>query len=545
MVTFNQQVEDAVRVLLRNRLVFTADDVTAYASLEGAESRVVLVLQEHCGNGELLSLDGRNAPNCRYMQEAAAEKWWVNHTLRWAKMGMNYLTAEQLAGTMSLTFDERRWDTPPRNLLAAGRRWSMVDDGCVPGTYVSPWASVLRANPHFIKPFHALFDFDAPSYRRGISIEESFLQENWLRIWANAPKDQPAETFIHLVVDEALDQLTDRELEVFRRRRGIGAGGRETLEQIAGDFGLTRERIRQIESKAVKRLNQKSHLFSLLFCGFAAYFIRSGGSLLIPDAKETHHWDTLASAINLKTAAIQNFDLQIIGTAADLADYHNHLRGLANPMAVAERPADGVAPSLLSFMSHNEAAKVFAIEREFAETLSEFRSAEAVKNRARMVYQVMRSLGRAAHYREIAEEGNRMFPDRQSSTHNWHSALMLSEAIELGVVWIGKKGMYGLREQGYDRPTRNLFAAAAAIVESQFAATNRPVSFDFVMQELNKERQDPDRNSVLIALGINDRVEPLGHGRYIPKKQGAEANLSDDEEGYDFGAAFDAHFQDC
>jgi RNA polymerase primary sigma factor len=55
-------------------------------------------------------------------------------------------------------------------------------------------------------------------------------------------------------VESVLRSLTPREAEVIRARFGIGADDEQTLEQIGTEFGVTRERIRQIEAKALKGL---------------------------------------------------------------------------------------------------------------------------------------------------------------------------------------------------------------------------------------------------------------------------------------------------
>ena len=55
-------------------------------------------------------------------------------------------------------------------------------------------------------------------------------------------------------VDKVLSSLSSREAQVIRLRFGIGGGIPQTLEQIGQHFGVTRERIRQIEAKALKKL---------------------------------------------------------------------------------------------------------------------------------------------------------------------------------------------------------------------------------------------------------------------------------------------------
>ena len=56
--------------------------------------------------------------------------------------------------------------------------------------------------------------------------------------------------------DRILGTLTDRESEVLRLRFGIGKRQDHTLEEVGKVFDLTRERIRQIEAQALRKLRQ-------------------------------------------------------------------------------------------------------------------------------------------------------------------------------------------------------------------------------------------------------------------------------------------------
>ncbi len=55
-------------------------------------------------------------------------------------------------------------------------------------------------------------------------------------------------------IEEVLSSLTEREEKIIRMRFGIGVGTEHTLEEVGKFFNLTRERIRQIEIKALKKL---------------------------------------------------------------------------------------------------------------------------------------------------------------------------------------------------------------------------------------------------------------------------------------------------
>ena len=59
-------------------------------------------------------------------------------------------------------------------------------------------------------------------------------------------------------IKKSLDRLTDREATVLRLRYGIGTSHDHTLEEVGRSMGLTRERVRQIKEKAIRRLRQSN-----------------------------------------------------------------------------------------------------------------------------------------------------------------------------------------------------------------------------------------------------------------------------------------------
>jgi RNA polymerase primary sigma factor len=68
------------------------------------------------------------------------------------------------------------------------------------------------------------------------------------------PHEAALRTSIRDVVSEALGTLTPREAKILRLRFGIESGRDHTLEELGEQFDLTRERIRQIEAKALRKL---------------------------------------------------------------------------------------------------------------------------------------------------------------------------------------------------------------------------------------------------------------------------------------------------
>ena len=72
------------------------------------------------------------------------------------------------------------------------------------------------------------------------------------------PADATSNTMLAEALKEILDTLTEREADVLRMRFGMYDGRTHTLEEVGQTFGVTRERIRQIENKAIRKLRHPS-----------------------------------------------------------------------------------------------------------------------------------------------------------------------------------------------------------------------------------------------------------------------------------------------
>ena len=72
------------------------------------------------------------------------------------------------------------------------------------------------------------------------------------------PVDYTTRVVLREQLDEVLDTLTDREENVLRLRFGLDDGKMRTLEDVGKVFNVTRERIRQIEAKALRKLRHPS-----------------------------------------------------------------------------------------------------------------------------------------------------------------------------------------------------------------------------------------------------------------------------------------------
>ena len=88
--------------------------------------------------------------------------------------------------------------------------------------------------------------------------EDSFLGDFIEDRTTLAPADAASAQLLREQVQEVLNSLTDRESRVLKLRFGLEDGRTRTLEEVGREFGVTRERIRQIEAKAIRKLRHPS-----------------------------------------------------------------------------------------------------------------------------------------------------------------------------------------------------------------------------------------------------------------------------------------------
>jgi RNA polymerase primary sigma factor len=88
--------------------------------------------------------------------------------------------------------------------------------------------------------------------------EDSLLQDFLQDHSAASPEDRTAQLFLREEIESILQTLSEREREILKLRYGLLDGSPRTLDELGRHFGLTRERIRQIEIKALRKLKRRT-----------------------------------------------------------------------------------------------------------------------------------------------------------------------------------------------------------------------------------------------------------------------------------------------
>ncbi len=96
---------------------------------------------------------------------------------------------------------------------------------------------------------------EAPVGKEGDAFLGDFIEDDTMP----APLELASHQLLKSQIGDALDRLTDRERRIIVLRFGLDDGQFRTLEEVGREFGITRERIRQIEAKALRKLRHPTH----------------------------------------------------------------------------------------------------------------------------------------------------------------------------------------------------------------------------------------------------------------------------------------------
>ena len=136
-------------------------------------------------------------------------------------------------------------------LMKVSRKFRQ-ENGRDPG--VDEYAKALRLSADKVRNILKIMQ-EPLSLTTPVGEEEDSCLEDFLEDQNNAPPSESAvDTLRRQEVEKALTTLSDREAEIIRLRFGIGTGYPRTLEELGRIFSVTRERVRQIEAKAIRKL---------------------------------------------------------------------------------------------------------------------------------------------------------------------------------------------------------------------------------------------------------------------------------------------------
>ena len=331
----------------------------------------------------------------------------------------------------------------------------------------------------------------------------------------------------YLLVDEGLKILPKRTKDIIARRFGINKDETETLESIGRSYGITRERVRQIEDGGLGRLkrDETSMLFKPIVFRLESY-LKSHGNLrreetLLNDMTSAYYQGALKNkeskrygrAISLiltisepfnymseteDTHALWTLDKESFDGAREIIrGLVNYFNGLNN--AISEEDLMKWLISTASHISEEahlsylDAAKLVEknIFGEYGLVHWPVINPRGVKDRA---YLVLKKKGEPLHFTNVAQLINEMgLSSKTAYAQTVHNELIKDPRFIL----VGR-GLYALEEWGYKSGT------VKDVIREVLAEFNRPMTRQEIIDEVMKKRMVKINT---IILNINNSPE--------------------------------------
>lgn len=455
-----------------------------------------------------VSFDRTISDDSYFISKKTLFKWFVNLNLKLAEAEQAKLTSRQLGLLLSNLRTDGRWEEPPPPVVHFGQNFHLVSPSWTKGYYVFPIARFFSS---------------IPSNRYQIvenlltEVENDGLPKRFFKIHSHNP------------LDTIIKEFPQRTAEIIYLREGFTSGKRMTFEQVGAKYGVTRERIRQIEKGFWRKIRHPVYRRPIVeyFINFINDLVKrlltNSTSVSLPDRSAL--WRIADKYFGIPIYEVVNNGFPIIGISQD------DLSSILSPSKLFQLYKEGVEifkPEGFGQYLEEENNFVFS-ESEMRFLCYEIKTVfQKSLTKSKRVYLTLRSIGKPAHYSTVAKEYNRLFTNTQSSEHNIHAILT---GKQNGIVWIGVKGTFALKEWGYSRPKQSLFTTTAEIVKNIYLRDKRPATFTTVSLAMGKYRKIVNPNSLLFAMNFNPEIEHLQNNTYIPKNKRADRinNNSSDE----------------
>ncbi len=342
-----------------------------------------------------------------------------------------------------------------------------------------------------------------------------------------------------MVVISAVNSLKDREREVLLGRFGLEDGNKMTLEAVGSKFGVTRERARQIENSAIKKLTEKpTKDLAKLTKITNSYLVEMGGVASLigladyfkigSDQRREAELNALklTMALDSNVVSLPKEDNLRVGWAKK-----NAPTGLINKVLVELEKilADAGKPAKEEFLWEKLTQTAVYGENSTRLTPSIVHGIllvgaklartdvgdwgliswpTVVPKRIRdKIFLILQKVGKPMHFREIADAINQTFPGKTVLSRTVHNELIGDNRFVL----VGR-GIYGLKEQGYQP------GVVVDVIVKVMKQANRPLTTEETIDMVLKERQ-VKRNTVIANLQNKKLFRKVGKGSYTLNEQ--------------------------
>ena len=339
------------------------------------------------------------------------------------------------------------------------------------------------------------------------------------------------------IVISLIQPLSSREMEVITLRHGLDLKGKKTLEKIGNQFNVTRERIRQIENSAIKKIKKSPELSEKIGTVknvFQQTLEKHGGimpeelllektlsnvgvneenkiyvsfilsQLLSDQLNYVPESDQLHAAWKLPSASVESLislleltlkTIKEINEPVPLSDIHARLVNNYKHQLLEELTED----ILLSYLHLSK----YTEQNPYKEWGMADWNTVTLKKISDKVYLVLKKEGQPLHFTAIADKINETgFDQKIANPATIHNELILDDKYVL----VGR-GMYALSEWGYKPGT------VAEVITDILKNSEKPLSKNEIIAKVLENRL-VKKSTIILALMDKSRFTKTAQGHY-------------------------------
>jgi hypothetical protein len=316
------------------------------------------------------------------------------------------------------------------------------------------------------------------------------------------------------ICSNLLSSLPSRVKEVVLRRFGLEKGKRETLEAIGDSFGITRERVRQIEEGGLDRIRPEIKNYQNIFQDFSDYFKKQGGikkeEILLNDLGGEKNQAQIYLLLSLGEGFIRLGDSEdfyplwttnkdcLISGKKTIDFLLNKLKEVSRPLSFKElrnfQPIDEIILN-----SYLEVSKKIQKNSENLYGLEDWPeiNPRGIKDKA---YLIFKKIGKPLHFMDVTKNID------GALTQTVHNELIRDARFVL----VGR-GIYALSEWGYT-PGQVKDVISVVLRESKNPLTKEEVLSQVLKQRMVKE------NTILLNLSNRNYFQKDTQGKYTVRE---------------------------
>lgn len=343
-----------------------------------------------------------------------------------------------------------------------------------------------------------------------------------------------------LLIENLLESIKDiRSVDILKRRYGLGTGEKETLEEIGSDYNITRERVRQIQKKTIRKIQHPSLKGRGEVIALAEEMMLKNGVIisdseadnLVPKYFNNSTYDG-SSFLDLLSDVgwIQNCRIGDVTLYAPKEVIPKiKISYITDKIYSLIKNADSLLPSefivnhfehlfgeVRSFININQLVLRLChldprIEEKLPNQLGLYTSHPRVKDWRNQISDILIHEGTPLHFTEITEKINSYlctFGDKKMEVRRVHSILIESTEFSHS----GIRGTYGLSKWGLRKER------TPVLIEECLKKSGVPLNWKQIYNYVKKYK-DTKEGNILSILNNNKNFIKHGRGEYILKNK--------------------------